>query len=102
MMDRKVLGMAAAILLAFFLIRYASIRLLEWRTTVRLEPDERRALGFLQPRGLVSAVLAIEASQLGLPGGGQYLALAFLLILATNLAMPLGLSRLKRRDQAAA
>lgn len=101
-MDRKVLGMAAVILLAFFAIRYALIRFLEWRTTIRLEPDERTALWFLQPRGLVSAVLAIEASHLGLPGGGQYLALAFLLILATNLVMPFGLSRLKRRDDAAA
>lgn len=97
-MDRQVFGMAGAILAGFIVLRYFLIRALEWEGTVSLAPDERRALWFLQPRGLISAVLAIEAAHLGLPGGGRYLALASLLILSTNLLLPIGLSALKRRD----
>ena len=97
-MNREVLGMAAAVFASFLVIRYLLLRLLERKTTLRLEPDERFALWFLQPRGLISAVLAIEAAHLGLPGGGRYLALASLLILSTNFVLPYGLSRLRRRD----
>lgn len=45
----------------------------------------------LQPRGLVSAVLAIEAAHLGLPRGDEILPIASVVILATNVILGVGL-----------
>lgn len=57
------------------------------RSGCMLEPEERLPLVLLQPRGLVSAVLAIEAAHLGLGDGELLLGVVSLVILATNLLL---------------
>jgi cell volume regulation protein A len=63
------------------------------RRVLTLLPGERTKLWLLQPRGLVSAVLAIEAAHLGFDDDGTLLGVASLVILATNLLLVFGAKR---------
>ena len=82
-----------AVIALFAASRWAVVRALEIRGVVTLDSVERRTVWMLQPRGLVSAVLAIEATRLGVPGGESFLGFASLVIIGSNLLMAVGLPR---------
>jgi potassium/hydrogen antiporter len=82
----------AAVVLALFVAgRWAVLRLLQRRGSFLLDWHEQRTVWFLQPRGLVSAILAIEAAQLGMQGAGGFLTTASLVIIGSNMLMTVGL-----------
>ncbi|MGE5235638.1 MAG: cation:proton antiporter [Acidobacteriota bacterium] len=82
---------ALAVLGLFAAVRFAVLKVLERRGRIALAPSERRLVWYLQPRGLVSAVLAIEAVHLGVAGAGAFLAMASLVIIGSNVVMAVGL-----------
>lgn len=89
---------ALLVLGGFLLARWLSLRILQPGVLQTIDADARRTLLLVQPRGLVSAVLAIEAAHLGLDAGGTFLGLASLLILATNVLLMVG-ARGRRREE---
>ncbi|HPW56264.1 MAG TPA: cation:proton antiporter [Thermoanaerobaculaceae bacterium] len=89
---------AVLILGGFLLARRLALKLLGSGVLRTIDADARRTLLLVQPRGLVSAVLAIEAAHLGLDADGTFLGLASLLILATNILLMVGVRN--RRQQA--
>lgn len=84
---------ALVLVLLFVVGRWCAFRLLGRRSEDRLEKQEVQLALFLQPRGLVTAVLAIEAIHLDLPGAEAALDLASLVIIASNLLLAYGLMR---------
>jgi len=66
--------------------RWLVLDYLESRATFALLGQERKTLWLLQPRGLVSAVLALEAVHLGVDDG-SFVGVASVVILATNLLL---------------
>lgn len=93
--DRLYAGLVGAcvgLVAVFALLRWLLLKGLERRESLVLGAFERRAVWALQPRGLVSAVLAIEAERLGLGEAEAFLAAASIVIVATNLILPLGLA----------
>ncbi len=76
----------------FLLLRRALLSSYERRGVLSLDAFEARAVWLLQPRGLVSAVLALEAHHLGVPGADALVRVASLVIVLTNLLLPVGLS----------
>lgn len=88
---RTDVAVAASIVAAWLLLRIVLLAAFERGGVFRLEPGERRILRVLQPRGLVSAVLAVEATHLGVPGTEDFLGIASIVIIATNLLVPLGM-----------
>jgi len=84
---------AAAILTLFVAGRWLVLRVLQCRGHLGLERHEELVVWFLQPRGLVNAVLAIEVAHLAVPGSEGFLGMASLLILGTNVAMAIGIRR---------
>ncbi len=89
--SRDDLWIAGGIVAAWLVLRVALLWLFERWRVFSLEPGERRILRMLQPRGLVSAVLAVEATHLGVPGAEGFLGIASIVIIATNLLVPLGM-----------
>ena len=67
--------------------RRAVLWYLERRGVLVLSAGEALPLSLLQPRGLVSAVLAIEAAHLGFDGDGAFLGVVSLVIVVTNLLL---------------
>ncbi len=61
-----------------------------------LTAEEDRLVTALVPRGLVTAVLAHEAATSGLAGAAEFPLYAFLLVVATNLLMVVGLQTARR------
>jgi Na+:H+ antiporter len=84
---------ALAVIALFLAGRALVIRGLRARGTLALQPGEATKVWLLQPRGLVSAVLAIEAAHLGLDADGTLLGVASLVILATNALLVAGSGR---------
>lgn len=82
----------------FLLARWLSLRILQPGVLQTIDAEARRTLLLVQPRGLVSAVLAIEAAHLGLDANGTFLGLASLLILGTNFLLMVG-ARGRRRAE---
>jgi potassium/hydrogen antiporter len=82
---------AGAVLVLFVVGRWLVLRFLQSRGRFHLERQEHRIVWFLQPRGLVSAVLAIEAAHLVLPGSEGFLSMASLVIIGSNVVMAIGL-----------
>jgi cell volume regulation protein A len=80
-----------AVLALFTASRWAVVRVFERRGVVALDGVERRTVWMMQPRGLVSAVLAIEAARLSIPGSDAFLGFASLVIIGSNLLMAIGL-----------
>ncbi len=91
-----------AVLVLFVAGRWFVVRALERRGVVALDGVERRTIWMLQPRGLVSAVLAIGATRLGVPGSDAFLGLASLIIIGSNATMAVGLPRRARGSGGAA
>jgi Na+:H+ antiporter len=78
----------ALTVVALFLVgRWLVLSVLSARGILTLLPAERTKVWLVQPRGLVSAVLAIEAAHLGLDDDGTLLGVASLVILVTNLLL---------------
>jgi hypothetical protein len=82
---------ALAVVTLFAVVRLGVLRVLERRGHLSLADAERRLVWHLQPRGLVSAVLAIEAVRLGIEGSGAFLAMASLVIIGSNVVTAVGL-----------
>jgi cell volume regulation protein A len=78
---------ALAVVVLFLAVRALVLGLLATWGILGLKPRERVTVWLLQPRGLVSAVLAIEAAHLGLDNDGTLLGVASLVILATNVLL---------------
>lgn len=89
---------AGAVLTLFVAGRWLVLGLLQRRGHLTLNAREHRIIWFLQPRGLVSAVLAIEATHLMLPGSERFLGLASLLIIGSNVLMVIGIKDSTRRS----
>jgi cell volume regulation protein A len=81
---------ALAVLGLFLVGRGFATRWLERRVGLFSDATERRLALFVQPRGLVTAVLAIEAAHLDLPGHEVALGLASLVIVGSNLLLLAG------------
>jgi cell volume regulation protein A len=75
------------------LSRHLLFDAVEGRGLCALSPRERATVRLLQPRGLVSAVLAVEAAEAGLDAGGLFVGVASLVILVTNLLLMLAARR---------
>lgn len=63
------------------------------RSGLELDNQERNTVILLQPRGLVSAVLAIEVAEFGLERGHELLGLVSLVIVVTNLLLAVAARR---------
>jgi cell volume regulation protein A len=63
------------------------------RAGLELDDQERNSVVLLQPRGLVSAILAIEVAELGLESGNGLLGLASLVIVLTNVLLAVAARR---------
>jgi cell volume regulation protein A len=92
---------ALAVFILFLAGRALVLKVLSGRAILTLTPREQTAVFLLQPRGLVSAVLALQAAHLGLDGDGTLLGVASLVILATNMLLLAG-GRSWSREAAAA
>jgi cell volume regulation protein A len=86
---------AGAVFVLFLAGRALIVKVLAARGVLNLSTAERLRVWLLQPRGLVSAVLAIEAAHVGLDSDGTLLGVASLVILATNVLL-LGAGSRKR------
>lgn len=84
---------AGIVVTLFVAGRWLVLRWLQGRGHFALDRHELRVVWFLQPRGLVSAVLAIEAAHLAIPGSEGFLGMASLLIIGTNVLMAFGIRR---------
>ncbi len=91
--------LAMGLVALFVAVRWLVIDALEARGAFTLSVREKRTVWLLQPRGLVSAVLAIEASHLGVDDG-SFLGVVSLVMLATNVLLVLVAG--ERRDEATA
>jgi cell volume regulation protein A len=78
---------AGAVFVLFLAGRALIVKMLAARRVLALSSAERIRVWLLQPRGLVSAVLAIEAAHVGLDSDGTLLGVASLVILATNVLL---------------
>ncbi|MGA7990715.1 MAG: cation:proton antiporter [Thermoanaerobaculia bacterium] len=92
---------AALFVVIVILARRATVVLLNRANFLPLTRAEGGAISALMPRGLVTAVLAFGAVEAGLPGAGAFPLYAFVLLLATNLLMVLGLHGARPRTEAA-
>lgn len=90
-------GLAATVVALLVVGRWLSIDFVESRGAVALSADERVGLIMLLPRGLVSAVLAIQAGRLGFDSGGLFLGVASLVIVLTNVVLIAGARRFSAR-----
>jgi potassium/hydrogen antiporter len=93
--------LAVAVVLLLAGSRWVVVDGLQRRGSLGLDARERVTVWSLLPRGLVTAVLAIEAAHLGLQGSEQMLGLASLVIIATNVIMAVGVRLGKAKAQAA-
>ena len=75
---------AGAVCLLFVAGRGLALKVLSARGVLGVTASERKTIWLLQPRGLVSAVLAIQAASVGLDPDGSLLGVTSLVILATN------------------
>ncbi len=82
---------AALFVLIVILARRATVVVLNRAGSLPVTRPEGRALSALMPRGLVTAVLAFEAVEAGLPGAESFPLFAFVLLVVTNLFMVFGL-----------
>jgi Na+:H+ antiporter len=81
---------------ALFIARWLAIQASRWAWR-DIRPDQRETILWMLPRGLITVVLAIDATA---AGGGQLSflpGLAFAIILATNLMVVLGSWRSRRK-----
>ncbi|MEO7793268.1 MAG: cation:proton antiporter [Thermoanaerobaculia bacterium] len=90
-LSRATLIFGAVASALFLFTRWAAIVRVRSRWKGDLPTVPLPLLVLLQPRGLVTAVLAIEAAHLGLPHGEAVLPIASVVILVTNVAMGVGL-----------
>ena len=80
-------GAGLALAGAFVIARRLVVDFVAVRAGLELDDRERNVVVLLQPRGLVSAILAIEVAEIGLTSGSQLLGLASLVIIVTNLLL---------------
>lgn len=80
-------ALASGVVLAMLAARHAVLTFVEEKGLCGLSRRERRAVLLTQPRGLVSAVLAVQASRLGIDEDGTFLGIASLVIILTNLLL---------------
>lgn len=77
-------GVGAVVMVA---ARHTVLVFLEKLGLSRFSRSERRVVLLLQPRGLVSAVLAVQASRLGFDPDGLFPGIASLIIVLTNVLL---------------
>lgn len=94
--------LGAGLVAVLVLSRHLLFDAVQARGLCTLTNQERGTVRLLQPRGLVSAVLAVEAAELGLDGGGLFVGVASLVILATNLLLMLAARRAAEAPSAVA
>jgi len=80
-------ALAAAIVALLVAARWGTLAAVERGGALALRAGERLPLVLLQPRGLVSAVLAIEAAHAGFDADGRFLGVVSLVVIATNLLL---------------
>ncbi len=91
----RFLGIGGALVVIVYLARFLTVRSLGWFGR-RQPPFERRAITWLAPRGLASAVLAVLPSAAGLPGTEDFILYTFFAIAATNAVLTLAVIRSER------
>ncbi len=79
-------ALAVAVSALFLLGRKVVLEYVESRGAFALDRHDTRTLWLLQPRGLVSVVLAVEAAHLGVDDG-SFVGVAFVVVLVTNLLL---------------
>jgi potassium/hydrogen antiporter len=93
--------LTAGVLGALFLARWLAVHCSRWSWR-EIGPDGREAILWMLPRGLITVVLAIQATK-ARPAELEFLpGLAFAVILATNLLLVFGSLRARRPSPAAA
>ncbi len=85
--DLRILGISVVLLALMVAARYVAVM----ATTRRLVPrGDDMVLLVMMPRGLAAAVLAAEPASRGIAGTESFVALAFLLLVGTNLLSTFG------------
>lgn len=90
-MGLKEAGVSALFVLIVVLARRSTVVAMRKARLLDATADEGRILSALHARGLVTAVLALDAAGSGLPGAEAFPLYAFVLLLATNLLLIPGL-----------
>ncbi|KAA0252821.1 hypothetical protein FBQ97_02880 [Acidobacteria bacterium ACD] len=90
-LEWRAVGVSALFLAVVLLARRATVVIVRRAGLLDATDDEGSIFSALHARGLVTAVLALEAAASGLPGAGAFPLYAFALLLATNLLVIPGL-----------
>ncbi len=85
--DVKVLGIGLVIFAGLMAARYLAV--MATTRSIKLEGDSM-VLWIMAPRGLAAAVLAAEPASRGIEGTESFVALAFLILVLTNLVATVG------------
>lgn len=91
--DFRTIATSIVLFTALVVARYITVIIVSGK--VKFQQGQMILL-VMMPRGLASAVLASEAVNRGVPGAGQFVAIAFLLLLFTNLFTTVGAMLLER------
>ena len=87
LLDARTLGIGLLLFAGLLAARYIAVMATTRR--LRLEGDDL-VLWVMGPRGLAAAVLAAAPAQAGIPGTDSFVALAFLILVLTNLFATVG------------
>ncbi len=95
--DFKIIGIGILLFVGMLAARYLAVV----ATSRRLRPEgDDWVLIVMMPRGLAAAVLAAEPFAQGIPGTASFVALAFLLLVGTNVLSTVGALVLEKKGKA--
>lgn len=91
----RYLGISVALFLIIAAMRYLSVEFVERRSG--RDPADRRALFFMHPRGLASAVLASLPVSAGVQGSEDFIVYTVSVIVLSNILMTAGVFRMEKK-----
>lgn len=91
----RYLGVSVALFVIIAVMRYLSVEFVERRSG--RDPADRRALFFMHPRGLASAVLASLPVSAGVQGSEDFIVYTVSVIVLSNILMTAGVFRMEKK-----
>lgn len=91
----RYLGISVALFMIIAAMRYLSVEFVERRSG--RDPADRRALFFMHPRGLASAVLASLPVSAGVQGSEDFIVYTVSVIVLSNILMTAGVFRMEKK-----
>ncbi|MGV8078959.1 MAG: cation:proton antiporter [Syntrophales bacterium] len=91
----RYLGISVALFVIIAAMRYLSVEFVERRSG--RDPADRRALFFMHPRGLASAVLASLPVSAGVQGSEDFIVYTVSVIVLSNILMTAGVFRMEKK-----